>query len=81
MEQITEWLEKQSDSCDMCAAPMNAQIAVNFLAEYLDDGYYSMPENQEQINTRIVLSILQKHSKRFRKEYKQYLQEHKYKWR
>lgn len=69
MNTITEWLNKQKDY-GMCHPPMNAQSALYFLAEYLDIPYTDMPETTEQTNTYVVLEILNKYSRKFRKEQK-----------
>ena len=69
MKTITEWLKNQKDY-GMCHPPMDAQQALYFLAEYLDVPYTDMPETTEQTNTHVVLEILNKYSRRFRKEQK-----------
>ena len=69
MNTITEWLNKQKDY-GMCYPPMDAQSALYFLAEYLDIPYTYMPETTEQTNTYVVLEILNKYSRKFRKEQK-----------
>lgn len=69
MNTITEWHNKQKDY-GMCHPPMDAQSALNFLAEYLDVPYTDIPETIEQTNTYVVLEILNKYSRKFRKEQK-----------
>lgn len=66
---ITEWLEKQKDY-GMCNPPMDAQTAINFLAQYLDIPDNNMPESIEQTNTYIVKRILDKYSTKYKKEIK-----------
>ncbi len=66
---ITEWLEKQKDY-GMCNPPMDAQTAINSLAQYLDISDNNMPESIEQTNTYIVKRILDKYSTKYKKEIK-----------
>ena len=75
-ETITEWIDKQPNY-GMCNPPMDAQTALNFLCDYLDCPYDNMPESIEQCNTHIVFEILQKHSRKFRKEYKKWRKDNK----
>lgn len=62
-------------SYGLCTAPLPAQQAINLLVTYLlgDDYYISMPMNGEQCNTIIVDNILDKYSRRYRKDVKRYL--------
>lgn len=64
---FTDWYNKQDDY-GICHPPMDAQTALNFLAEYLDVPYDTIPESTEQVNTYIVMTLLERHSRRFRKE-------------
>lgn len=43
----------------LCSPPMKAQVAVNELCRYFlgEDWYAVMPENAEQVNTKIVYEI------------------------
>lgn len=68
-ETITDWLAKQEDY-GLCNPPMDAQKALHFLAEYLDIPEDTMPENEQQTNTYIVRKILDRYSKKYRKELK-----------
>lgn len=68
-ETITDWLSKQEDY-GLCNPPMDAQKALHFLAEYLDIPEDTMPENEQQTNTYIVCKILDRYSKKYRKELK-----------
>lgn len=68
-ETITDWLSKQEDY-GICNPPMDAQKALHFLAEYLDIPEDTMPENEQQTNTYIVCKILDRYSKKYRKELK-----------
>jgi len=49
---------------------MDAQKALRFLAEYLDIPEDTIPENEQQTNTYIVCKILDRYSKKYRKELK-----------
>ena len=75
MQKFTEWLRNDAKDCGMCDPPMDAQLAINFLTDYLlgEDWYVAMSESQQQVNTAIVFEILLKYSKEFRKEWKKYL--------
>ena len=69
MKTITEWLKNQKDY-GIYHPPMDAQTALYFLTEYLDIPYINIPETTEQTNTYVVLEILNKYSRKFRKEQK-----------
>ena len=69
-----EYFEKvvTDKSYGLCAAPLNAQTAINILCDYLlgEDFYIAMPMNAEQCNTVIVDNILSKYSKEYKKKCK-----------
>jgi hypothetical protein len=71
---FTEWLEaecaKDENKDNICPPPLNAQLAIDFLKDYLlgEDWYVVMPISTEQANTEIVHAILKKYSKKCRKE-------------
>ena len=69
MKKITNWLKEQ-DEYGMCNPPMDAQTAMNFLADYLGIPDNGMPESVQQTNTHLVFEILNRYSKEFRKEMK-----------
>lgn len=75
MKKFTEWLKNDSIDCGICSPPMDSQLAIKFLKDYLlgEKWYTSMPINQKQVNTEIVFEILMKHSREFRKEWKKYI--------
>ena len=52
--------------CGMCQPPMDAQVALNELANFLlpDDYYIVNPVNNEQGNTQIVYDIERLYNKR-----------------
>lgn len=71
-EKLTEWLDRQ-ESYGVFSPPMKAQTAIDFLQRYLlGEDWYSICQNAEQINTEIVHEILWKHSRKYRKEVKEW---------
>lgn len=73
---ISEWFSKQPDY-GILHPPMDAQTAIYFLFDYLDIPYDIYPESTEQSNTFIVVEILKRHSKKFRKERKELRKKYK----
>ncbi len=63
----------------LCPAPMNAQTAINILCDYLlgDDWYFAGSASVEQGNAIVVELILDKYSKQFKKDWKNYVKERK----
>ena len=61
----------------LCPAPMAAQDAVNILCDYLlgDDWYFAGSCGVEQGNAMVVELILDKYSKQFKKDWKNYQKE------
>lgn len=71
-EKLTEWLDN-CESYGVFSPPMDAQTAVDFLQRYLlGEDWYSINLNAEQINTEIVHEILWKHSRKYRKELREW---------
>lgn len=66
---IKEWLSNQKDY-GMCNPPMDAQTALNFLADYLEIPDNGLSESVQQTNTYIVCEILNRYSKEYKKEMK-----------
>lgn len=68
----------KNNICDisygLAPAPMNAQEALNILKSYLlgDDWYVVMSMNTEQCNACAVEQILDKYSKKWRKDWKHF---------
>lgn len=62
------------DTYGIMPAPMDARLAVNVLADYLlgEDWYIPYSTSPEQANTEIVVAILRKYSKEFRKDWKKH---------
>ena len=58
-------------SCGLCSAPMNAQKALDILTSYLlgDDWYIAGSMNTEQANACVVEQILDKFSKKWKKDW------------
>jgi hypothetical protein len=61
----------------MMPAPMEAQTALYILCEYLlgEDWYIVSPISQKQVNACITEQILDKYSKQWRKDWKNYKKE------
>lgn len=72
MQLFTDWLKNDAKDCGLCDPPIEPQLALNFLIDYLlgEDWYVTMPECTQQTNTAAVYAILFKYSKKFRKEVK-----------
>ena len=64
-------------SCGLFAAPMNAQQALDILVSYLlgDDWYVAGSCNVEQANACAVEQILDKYSRKWKKDWKNYEKE------
>lgn len=73
-EKLTEWLDR-SENYGVFSPPMDAQMAVDFLQQYLlGEDWYTININTQQANSEIVHEILYKHSRKYRKEYKKWRQ-------
>ena len=78
MKKFTEWLENDAEDCGIMTPPMDAQLAVDMLTDYLlGEDWYSISgaTSAKQINTEMVFAILMRHSKKFRKEWKKFRKE------
>ena len=75
MKKFTDWLENEAEDCGILSPPLEPQMALDFLKDYLlgEEWYVCSPICQKQVNTEIVYEILRKHSKKFRKEWKDYM--------
>lgn len=74
MKAKTEFLKIiADDTYGLCPAPTSDKLAVDVLCEYLlgEDWYTVMPLSREQANTEIVASILEKFSKKYKKDLKE----------
>lgn len=67
----------EDTSYGFCPAPMDAQLAVHILCDYLlgDDWYFAGSASVEQGNAMVVELILDKYSKQFKKDWKNYEKE------
>lgn len=79
MTKFTDWLKNDAVDCGLCDPPMEPQLAINFLKDYLlgENWYVETSESTKQINTVIVFKILMEHSREFRKEWKNYMKSNK----
>lgn len=68
---ITEWLDEQPDY-GLCDPPMDAQMALDYLFDYLDISPVTISQSTEQCNTEIVYDILMQYSPKFRREIKEW---------
>lgn len=69
---LTEWIDNQPNY-GVCNPPMDADLALDFLFEYLIPGNYDpVPESRKQTNTHIVHEILMAYSKEYRREVRDY---------
>ena len=70
---FTTWMNINWKKDNMFPPPLDAQLALQFLKDYLlgEDWYVVNPLGQEQINSEMVAEILNKYSKKYRKEVKQ----------
>lgn len=72
MKLFTDWLKNDAEDCGLFDPPIEPQLALNFLIDYLlgEDWYVVLPECTLQTNTAAVYEILYKYSRKFRKELK-----------
>ena len=69
---FSKWLEEHRESNNILPPGMDAQTAVNFLIDYLlDDFVVPYSAGTAQINTEAVHAMLQKYSKKYKKELKE----------
>lgn len=73
MEKFSDWLESNWERNNLMPPSLDDQKALEFLFEYLveDDFYLSVSIGREQANTELVGYILEKYSKKYKKELKQ----------
>lgn len=64
----------EDTSCGLYPAPMEAQKALDILTSYLlgDDWYVVDPMNTKQVNAIITEQILDKYSKKWKKDWNYY---------
>lgn len=70
MMTFNDWLDENWQGDNMFPPPLDAQLAVQFLKDYLlgEDWYVVNPLGIEQINSEIVGAILSKYSKNIEKK-------------
>lgn len=70
-KQYTFWLRYKAKDCGLMQPPLNAQLGIDFLKDYLlgESWYVVNPVNTKQCNSEIVHEILMKYSRQYRKEY------------
>ena len=70
---FTEWLDADEQSgYGVCDPPMDAQMAMDYLFDYLNCSPVTVSESTKQCNTAILFEILMRYSPEFRKEYDQW---------
>ena len=64
-------------SCGLVPAPMDAQVALDILTDYLlgEDWYFAGSCSIEQCNAIVAEQILDKYSKQWKKDWKNYEKE------
>lgn len=68
---FSEWLEANKEPNNIFPPGMDAQVAIQFLIDYLlDDFVLFYPAGVTQANTEAVSAILEKYSRKYRKELK-----------
>lgn len=77
---FTEWLDTNKDGSNMCPPPMSTDEFERFLIEYLldtkDSKYYIVsPLPDSQARTQILHDILLRYSKKYEKEYRNWLKQ------
>lgn len=75
-----DWVDEHTKDKGAFYCPaMDAQQAINMLTDYLlgDAWYIVDPVTTAQTNTIVVHDILERYSKQYKKEKKQWLKEHK----
>ena len=74
MQTFTDWLENDSIDCGIMSPPMEDKKALEFLTDYLlgENWYVADPLGHNQVNQIALEEILDKYSKKFRKELSDY---------
>ena len=67
----------ENTSCGIYPAPMDAQVAINVLADYLlgEDWYVVDPIGVKQVNAIVAEQILDRYCKQWRRDWKHYEKE------
>lgn len=79
MRKYTNWLKLNWDKNNMFPPPLDGQKAINILEKYLlpEDWYIVNPLTNAQANCEVVHEILYRYSKKYRREYKNYIRNNK----
>lgn len=74
-ETFTEWLEINHNGYGLCSPPISSEKFEEFIISYLlkELPQIVMPMSVAQCRTEILWNILMNNSKKFRKEWKNYL--------
>ena len=68
--EFQRWLDENLEKDNILPPVLDAQTALDFLQQYLlgEDWYSVNPLPTNQVNAEIVISILEKYSKKYKKE-------------
>ena len=69
---FTQWLDEQPDY-GLYDPPMDAQLALNYLFDYLNIPPITVPQSVKQCNTYVLYMILMRYSPDFRKEHRKWV--------
>ena len=72
-ETLTEWLRKRQEDNIFCPS-MKAEEFVEFIKDYLlnEDWYTVNSVSTEQVYTEILIDVLDRYSKKYKKEKRRY---------
>lgn len=72
MTKFSDWINENQDKENIIPPGMSDEEAINFLKNYLlgEDWYIAYSCSKSQANTEIVVAILEKYSKQYKKEKK-----------
>ena len=78
MKNVIEWYNEQPNYGIFCP-PMSNSTFIAYIMDYLlGENWFSVnPVNGEQLNTEILFEVLEKYSKRYRKEKRAYAKKHR----
>lgn len=77
-ETLTDWLNARNNF-GICYPPMKAEEFVEFIKDYLlNENWYTVnPVSNEQVYTSILIDVLDRYSKKYKKEKRGILSERK----
>lgn len=75
MNTFTDWLENADDNYGIFNSPMSDKECIQLITNYLlgENWYVTSPVSHDQVNTERVFQILNRYSRRFKKEWKMYV--------